>query len=685
MTPTFTKEDTLNVHKQAFGQGNFRGIVEMRKDGVIVKHEKLEHFLSDIWRFIHGGDFTDDSFEALFGGGAGGGKSFGMCYFFLMMSECYPDTVYAIVREELKQLRESTYITMGKVVKYLNFPDKMYNFNGQDNHLTFRNGSRIYLKDGGYKPSDPEYDRWGSTEFTGAWIEEGQQVGIQAKEAIQTRTGRAKNETYNIPAFLIVTGNPGKNWMYTQFYKPAQEGKLPVYRFFYPALVHDNPFIAKSYIKNLQKLPESSTRKQRQYYGNWEFDDDPTALVEYTKIMDMFSLYVGKTGEKFLICDAARDGGDKITAFVFDGLQLIEMKYWSREKTDVSAKKLKKLMMKHGIPASRVLVDVNGVGGGLADQLPDGIVEFINNARALDDENYKSLKDQCGYILAQYINAGKIGMMGIDLPEEVKEQIIEEMEWLKSYEDDKGGKARLLPKDKIKEAIGRSPDFLDTFLMRMYFEIKKKTSIIKTETMMNNVLPFEPNPSIFVDCAWYVGEDNNISVWMYQRERMGDIRIIEYLEEQITTPADFMFAFQSKVRDNRYIINRNYFYFINIDASKVDPKADVFRLLKKLGLTSSQIMGRVQEGEARMLVRSYFHTFLFRNPHTLDGYYKIKDDSELEQPATKAFIALIQSATLRDKDAMNVPVNSMRDVKRLLHSDNPRDVRKGRMLERRSK
>ena len=33
-------------------------------------------------------------------------------------------------------------------------------------------------------------------------------------------------------------------------------------------------------------------------------------------------------------------------------------------------------------------------------------------------------------------------------------------------------KLKLLPKDKIKENIGRSPDYLDNFIMRMSFEVK---------------------------------------------------------------------------------------------------------------------------------------------------------------------------------------------------------------------
>jgi phage terminase large subunit len=36
---------------------------------------------------------------------------------------------------------------------------------------------------------------------------------------------------------------------------------------------------------------------------------------------------------------------------------------------------------------------------------------------------------------------------------------------------DKDGKRQVLPKDKVKEIIGRSPDFADTLMMREYFEL----------------------------------------------------------------------------------------------------------------------------------------------------------------------------------------------------------------------
>ncbi|MCJ7447315.1 MAG: hypothetical protein MUO72_06480 [Bacteroidales bacterium] len=50
--------------------------------------------------------------------------------------------------------------------------------------------------------------------------------------------------------------------------------------------------------------------------------------------------------------------------------------------------------------------------------------------------------------------------------------IRKELGMLKTFESDKDGKLRILPKEKIKEHIGRSPDWLDVFIMRMWFELR---------------------------------------------------------------------------------------------------------------------------------------------------------------------------------------------------------------------
>jgi len=44
---------------------------------------------------------------------------------------------------------------------------------------------------------------------------------------------------------------------------------------FIPSLVGDNPWVDKKFIERLERFPDSSIRKQRLLYGNFDFDDNP--------------------------------------------------------------------------------------------------------------------------------------------------------------------------------------------------------------------------------------------------------------------------------------------------------------------------------------------------------------------------------------------------------------------------
>ena len=86
-------------------------------------------------------------------------------------------------------------------------------------------------------------------------------------------------------------------------------------------------------------------------------------------------------------------------------------------------------------------------------------------------ENFQHLKAQCGYHLARFVNESMI-YVECEISPKHKDMIIEELDQLKTYKSDDDGKLKILPKPKIKENIGRSPDFLDNFIMRMYFVIQ---------------------------------------------------------------------------------------------------------------------------------------------------------------------------------------------------------------------
>ena len=138
------------------------------------------------------------------------------------------------------------------------------------------------------------------------------------------------------------------------------------------------------------------------------------------------------------------------------------------------------MQAKYSIPNSMTIADEDGVGGGVVDIL--GCNGFVNNSSPLPNpmnrgtENYNNLKSQCYFRLAERIN--KSGLF-IDCQNiETKNAIIQELEQVKQYNMDKDGKRQILPKDKVKEVLGRSPDFADTIMMREWFDLKPKFEVL---------------------------------------------------------------------------------------------------------------------------------------------------------------------------------------------------------------
>jgi hypothetical protein len=54
----------------------------------------------------------------------------------------------------------------------------------------------------------------------------------------------------------------------------------------------------------------------------------------------------------------------------------------------------------------------------------------------------------------------------------IRETITAELEQIKGESIDSDQKLKVISKDKIKEVLGRSPDYADTLMMRMWFELR---------------------------------------------------------------------------------------------------------------------------------------------------------------------------------------------------------------------
>ncbi len=379
----------------------------------------------------------------------------------------------------------STYITFRKVCKHHGIPPEDWKLNGQLNYIEFFNGSRIDLLDVAYKPSDPDYERFGSLEYTGGAIDEAGEVTLKAKEVLQTRTGRHLNKEYGLLPKNLYTFNPNKGWLY-QIYRMWKEGELPTDTSFIQSLFSDNPYTAKEYEMMLSKLTNKATR-ERLMKGNWEYDDDKSALFQYDDILDLFSNRADESEEKWASGDVSRKGRDNMPIFLWKGLKvykIIVLPLEIRQDTVKSSEFIKALLKREQIKVSHCILDEDGVGGGVVDQV--GCKGFINGSKPLlsqEDEqkkkednyfeNYGNLKTQCYFKLAELTERGSIEI-DVNGDEDIKQAIVDELGIIKQRDLDKDtGKIYLVSKDSMKESIGRSPDYADAIMMRMYFLLKQ--------------------------------------------------------------------------------------------------------------------------------------------------------------------------------------------------------------------
>jgi len=412
---------------------------------------------------------SDDITEVLFGGSAGGGKTYLGCVWLITNCIQYPNTRWLMGRSKLKALKQTTLATFFDICSKWGLNAEHYKYNQQSGEITFWNGSTIVLKDLFLYPSDPNFDSLGSLEITGAFIDEVNQITEKAKNIVASRM-RYRLDEYNLTPKLLMSCNPARNWVYDEFYKKDKESKLEDYKRFIPALVTDNPNISKHYIEQLKKL--DSISRKRLLEGQWEYEDH-NALMKYDNIIDIFQDYKLKDDDYkafnnyYISCDVARKGKDKAVIMVWGDYSIIEIHEMGISLINEIVELINQLKTKYKINNRHIVIDGDGVGGGVVDYLR-GSVDFINNGKALNGDNYRNLKTQCYYKLSEHIGDIKIFNYTI----QQKENIIQELSIVQRKNFDKDGPLEIISKEEIKQMINRSPDFSDAMMMRMYFELK---------------------------------------------------------------------------------------------------------------------------------------------------------------------------------------------------------------------
>lgn len=413
-------------------------------------------------------DFLEDSMtsELFYGGAAGGGKSILISYWLLKNCIRYPGSRWLLGRKLLKVLKQTTLLSFFKVAK-MQGCESAYTYHEQKGEIKFANGSVIFLKQLFYKPSDPEVDELGSLEITGAAIDEVPEVDEKVFEIIKSRC-RHDLDRFGLIPKILVCGNPRKNWTHRYFWKRFKDGCLPDYVQFIRALVTDNPDISPHYIAQLEKMKGSL--RERLLLGNFDYDDDENALFDFDAVNDLFSnIHIEEGDDWYLTCDVALQGSDDFVLGAWKGMVLKKVRQFPKLNGKEAVDKIAEIKREFGVRNSNIVFDADGVGGYIGGFFP-GAIEFHNGAKPHGGDNYRNLKSQCFYTLAELVSTGKIFIA--DTSSWLPDRVTEELGAIKKYKADSDGKLMVEPKEVVRRALGHSPDVADMLAMRMYF-VKK--------------------------------------------------------------------------------------------------------------------------------------------------------------------------------------------------------------------
>ena len=215
--------------------------------------------------------------ETLFGGAAGGGKSYVQVIDALLYAMKYPKSKQIIFRNSYVELERSILRVMLEV-----YPIGRYNYNSTDHTFKFENGSII---DCGYLENQSDVYKYQSAEYDVIRFDE----LTHFTEFIYTYMLSRLRGANDFPKYMKSSTNPtgaGRVWVKERFVDIGEWNKVhdiiirykadgtPVIsrRIFIPSKVQDNIFLMEKdpdYLARLENLPESERRGL--LHGEWDF------------------------------------------------------------------------------------------------------------------------------------------------------------------------------------------------------------------------------------------------------------------------------------------------------------------------------------------------------------------------------------------------------------------------------
>jgi hypothetical protein len=354
-------------------------------------------------------------------------------------------------------------IAFNRLRRYL-AATKLYKFNETNLIIYCPNGAEIHFK------SAEKPDNLYGEDVYACVFDEAPRAREEAWFAL-----RSTLTSTNAPCKLI--GNFGgiSNWVHKLKEKAKTDKEYEYFKVTCWDAVAEGIIEEEEILQAKRDLPEKIFKELYEA----EQSEDEGQLMTNESIVKLFSNTHIESGVKYITADIARLGRDKTVIFCWDGFRVIEVFEMQVSRVDESVDAINKLAEKYNVNRNNIIVDEDGVGGGVKDYLK--CLGFTNNAKPIKynnkEENFQNIKTQCYYKLAETVNRNEIY---INCNEKQSQQLTEELEMVRLARETDASKIALINKDEIKKKIGRSPDYSDALMMRIFFELKPTRKIIIT-------------------------------------------------------------------------------------------------------------------------------------------------------------------------------------------------------------
>jgi hypothetical protein len=231
------------------------------------------------------------------------------------------------------------------------------------------------------------------------------------------------------------------------------------------------------YMANL--LSQDEQTQLQLLKGNWKVIISEHDIYDYGAFLGMFNnVYEVNREGKYITSDIALKGSNKFVVWVWEGFEAVDALIMDKSKGPEVIDGILNMAKKHRVPNCNIAYDNDGVGGFI-DGYIDGAVPFMNNARALNDENYQHLKAQCYYKSGDRMNRGEyrvseyVANLMYDDKMTIRQRMAFERKAIKRAKTDSDGKLCIIKKEEMKAKLnGESPDLLDGWMIREVFELQ---------------------------------------------------------------------------------------------------------------------------------------------------------------------------------------------------------------------